>query len=202
MEKKKKIDIRYGVVAFLVIGIMFSYTVLPRPVLEQDENKSWHIIWEGTLAEAAEADPGSGNSGILEVFIINHTATPDTAYAENTSATLEGWCTANNLGYASADDSNIDIAHSTSFDIVVRVRGNQTHCYRTDKFFHTDLRVRITSSDLSIGADTEATCVVTHNDSSDDFIHCNFYEDNSGSGFTISKDSTNEIDNIKFEAYY
>ena len=197
MEKKKKMDIRYGVVAFLVIGIMFSYTVLPRPVLEQD-GKSWHIIWEGSLAEAAEADPGSGASGILEIFIYPHSGEPGTTYAENTSATLE----AGALGYASADDSNIDIAHSTEFDIVVRVRGNQTHCYRTDKFYHTDLRVRITSSDLSISADTEATCVVSRNDSSEDFIWCNFYDDNSGSGFTISKDATSEIDNIKFEAYY
>jgi len=198
MEKKKKIDIRYGVVAMLVIGIMFSYVVFPKPVLEQDENKSWHIIWEGSLAEAAEADPGSGNSGILEIFIYPHDGDPGTTYAENTSATLE----AASLGYANADDSNIDIAHSTTFDIVVRVRGNKTHAWRTDKFFHTDLRVRITSTDLSISADTEATCVVARNDTSDDFIWCNFYENNGGSGFSISKDSTSEIDNIKFEAYY
>jgi hypothetical protein len=30
----------------------------------------------------------------------------------------------------------------------------------------------------------------------------NFWDDNGGDGYQLTKDSTAEIDNIKFEAYY
>jgi len=150
----------------------------------------------------ADADPGAGASGFLGVYFINHSAGNDYATV-NDSSTLETWCTANNLGYANANSFLVDIAHSTSFDVVVRVRGNRTHAYNTDKFFHTDLNVTWTSSDLSVGADTSMTRPTpSQNNSADNFIWMNFYDDNGGSGYTIGKGTTKNIDNIKFDAFY
>jgi len=201
MEHKKRNKIGYGLVFFLVMGMLFAYFTFPSPTFVKKDG-SWHVIFEGNLAEAAEADPGAGASGILEIFIINHSATPGTTYTQNSSSTLEGWCTAAGLGYCNADDSNVDIAHSTAFDIVVRVRGNDTHCWRTDHWYPADLKVEITCAGLSIGADTDLTGVVSYNNSGADYLWMNFYIDNSGSGYTISKGSTVEITSIKFSAYY
>jgi len=141
-------------------------------------------------------------SGILAIYIINHTASPDEAYNENVSYTLQDWCNASDLGYCNADDSDVELAYDTSFDIVVRVRGEADHCKRDTTWWDSDLKVEITSADLSISADTGATGVVSHNVSGSTFLYMNFYEDNSGSGFTLSKDETNEITSIKFSAYY
>jgi len=196
-------SIRVGLVLALVCA-MFVVGMMPHPTIQNDD-KGWHVVWEGSLSDyvyAAEANPGAGVSGILEIFIINHTASPDTAYDENSSSDMESWCTAAGLGYCNADDSNIDIAHTTDFDIVVRVRGNQTICHDGSQFMDSYLRVRITSADLSIGADTEMTGVVSQNSSGNTYLWMNFYEDNSGSGYSISRDETAEITSIKFEAYY
>ncbi|RLG44518.1 MAG: hypothetical protein DRN81_04415 [Thermoproteota archaeon] len=150
----------------------------------------------------ADANPGAGASGILGIYFINHSAGNDYATV-NDSSTLETWCTANNLGFINADDFTVDIAHSVSFDVVTRTRGNRTHAYNTDKFFHTDLNVTWTSSALSVGADTAMTrAVASRNETVDNFIWQNFYDDNSGSGFTIGKGSANVIDDVKFDALY
>jgi len=198
---KKKAGIRSGIVIALVIGIMFSYATVPHPQITQD-NRGWHVIWEGNLVQAAEADPGSSVGGILEIFFINHSATPDTTYTVNDSSVFETWCTAGGLGYVSADDFNLELSHSTLFDVVVRVRGNATQCWRDTQWQDTDLRIRWTCADLSVGADTVMTGVVSQNDSGDPYIWMNFYDDNSGSGFSLTKDSSADITSIKFEAYY
>lgn len=198
---KKKAGFRVGLIVALVVGMMFSYMTLPQPTIVHDE-RGWHVVWEGSFAQAAEADPGAAAGGILEIFFINHSASPDTTYTVNTSATLETWCTAAGLGYASADDFNFELAHSVDFDVVIRVRGNQTQCYRTDHWHPQDLRVRWTSSDLSVSADTVMTGVVSYNNSAQPYLWMNFYDDNSGSGFSLSKDQSVDITSIKFEAYY
>ena len=193
--------IRLGLVAVLVVST-FVIGMLPHPVIEQnDADRSWHVVWEGSLADyarAAEANPGDGVSGILSVYIYPHDASPGTEYAENTSATLEAAC----LGYANADALRIDVPHSTAFDIVVRVRGNKTHCWVSDQFYDSYLRVRITAADLSIGADTLATGVISYNNTGKDFIWMNHYLNAGGAGYSLIRDQTAEITHIKFEAYY
>lgn len=216
--------IRIGMVLFLV-AVIFVVGMMPHPKIIVEEtgnndeslietitevitgNRSWHVIWEGSLTDlvmAAEADPGVGASGILSVYIINHTATPDTTYTQNASGTLEAWCAAAGLGYANADDTNVEIDHSTDFDILTRVRGNKTHCWNGTAFIDAYLRVRISSADLNLAADTVATGVPTDNDSGKSFIWVNFYidEDQGASNLNIARDETAEITNIKFEAYY
>ena len=204
MEKRYEIVRNRFVRLGIVIGVMFCLIWMgagPYPHLVND-GPSWHIVWEGSFGQAAEADLGSGVGGILEIFFANHSAAPATCYDENDSSVIEGWCDTAGLGYANADDFNVELAHSTTFDVVIRVRGNKTQCWRSDKFYDTDLRVRWTSADLSVGGDTEMTGVVSQNDSGIDFLYMNFYDDNSGSGYSLSKDASADITSIKFEAYY
>jgi hypothetical protein len=203
--KSKAGRLRPWLVIGLVIGIMVSYMTFPHPQLVQDEETgSWHIIFDGNLAQAAEANPGAGAGGILEIYFVNHSATNHSSASCNVSATIEGWCNAANLGYANADDFNVELAHSTAFDICIKVRGNETQCDRGGNFCDTDLRVRITSADLSIGADTVLTGTILHNDTNDDYLWMMFETkgDNPYAGFTLPKDASYDITSIKFEAYY
>jgi hypothetical protein len=193
IEKKRRRKTMLFISA-LVIGMMFSYVTFWQnvSVVQDEDTRSWHVIWEGSLAEAGEADPGAGNSGILEIFIYETGGTYTTNLTEGDASTL---------GWASADATEIDVAHSTAFDVVVKVRGNATHCKRDAVWFNTDLRVRITWSDESL---TDEVCEMAEieNNTANTYLWLNFYIDNSDSGYTLSKSQTTEIQNIKFEAYY
>ena len=198
-----------GLISMMIEGMIFSVIII-NGLYTHDEAgdvKRWRTIaiWTPQNPLYAEANPGAGASGILEVFFINHSASND--YKDvNTSATLEGWCDAHGLGYANADDTEVDIAHSTSFDIVVRVRGNTTHCNNGTAWVDTDLNVTITWSDGSLsdaqpdGQTTEGTAAF--NTSTFTFLYVNFFWDNSDNGFTINKGQTSEIASIEFAAYY
>jgi hypothetical protein len=200
VTNKKKAGIRVGLILALVIGMTFAYITLPSPQLIQDPNtKSWHVIWESNLASAAEANPGAGAGGILEIYFVNHT---DTVTTQNTTATIEGWCTAAGLGYASADNFNTELAHSVAFDVCVRVRGNETMCDRGGNWFPADLKVEWTSADLSVGADTAMVGAITLNNTALPYLYMNFEDDNGDAGFTLSKDGTAQITSIKFSAYF
>jgi len=208
-EKNPKYKkVRYGIVIALVIGMMVSYMTLPHPVLEQDEDtKSWHIVWEGNIAQAVENVTTSAlqnTSGILSVYFHPH-LTDTGGYFENSSSNLETNCTTAGLGYANEDGVEVDLAHSTTFDIVVRVRGNATNCKVGGVWFDTNLRVTVDGTNL--GGSNETLTVGaegkwTDNTSSFAHLHMNFFYTNSGSGFTISQDQTVELPWIKFEAYF
>jgi len=194
------------VVSCVVLGVLFGYVVYDT-LMEDKEVRSWKTVMKWVPGEPlAEADPGAGNSGILEVFFINHTA--DHFYAvENSSAVLEGHCTTNGLGFATADDSQIDLAHSTDFDIVVRIRANATHAKHGAVWFDSDVNVTITWSD---GGESDAqpdgkttSGLAAFNTSDFDFLYVNFYwDDSGGSGYSISKGQTSEIASIEFAAYF
>lgn len=196
ITNKKKAGFRAGFIIALVIGMTFAYLTLPTPKLD---TKSWHIVWEGNMAQADEANPGAGAGGILEIFFINHT---DAVTTQNTSATIEGWCDAAGLGYVSADDFNTELAHSVAFDVCVRVRGNETMCDRGGNWFPADLKVEWTSADLGIGADTAMVGVVSYNNTAANYLWMNFEDDNADAGFTLPKDASYDITSIKLSAYY
>jgi hypothetical protein len=176
----------------IVAGIIWA-SAGPYPRIVQDEDtRSWHVVWEGSFAEAAEADPGAGASGILEVFIYATGGTYTTNLTEGDADTF---------GWASADATEIDVPHSTAFDVVVKVRGNATHCKRDTTWYDTDLRVRITWSDKGLSDEVAESNIIVNN-TNNEFLWMNFHIDNSNSGYTITKSETTEIQNIKFEAYY
>ena len=201
IKNRKKAGISLATVFAVATAIMLIIMTAPRPVFDEDFN----IVWIGNLA-SAEGDPGAGASGFLEIFYINHSATPATAYDENSSATLEGWC-AGGYGYATLDDFNLNIDYTLTFDIVVRVRWNKTHAWNATAFIDADCRVKITHEGLNGNpiANVTGTLVVTHNVSTDDYIWANIYWNNAGAGYTIAKNaiwSDNECNQICIEARF
>ena len=191
----------------LLATIVFSSAVV-REQTNPETGTSKLVLDMGSVS--AEYSPGAGNieSGWLEIFIVNHTATPDTTYSQNTSATIEGWCTAAGLAYADTDAFSEDIASETSFDIVARGRWNKTHAWDATEFIDTRCRIKITVTcdDWADGeniADVEGDLVVTRNNTADDFIWCNVYwnaVDNNG--FQIADDATLTVSEISIEGKY
>ena len=202
----KKAGISWGIVSGIIIATLLLYNTMPVPVMvPTDDGKSCHIVFEGNLVQAAEANPGAGVGGILEVFFVNKSVNPTTDYARNDSSIFETWATAAYLGYASADDFNLEIAHSVDFTILIRVRGNETMCDNASgNFKDTYLRVNITSANLNINALTAMTPVITYNDTARPFILMNFYldQDAGAANLNIARDETAQITAIVFSAYY
>jgi len=218
----KKAGVSFGIiVSVFVIGMFLTTQVIPFTKIIQDANNTvkiggfdtyiptWHVIWEGSLAEAAEANPGTGASGFLEIFWINHTATPATAYLQNTSATLEAWCVANMPGltpYASADNFNVQIASNKLFDIVVRCRWNKTVCfdYNKNMFIGVDVRVNISVSGggITISGASSGTNVNSYNSSTANYLWTNTYWNSGGTGYYIQKGGTSTVAYISLQARY
>lgn len=202
-EGTKKATIKLGIISGIVIAILFTASLMtPEPVIEEKQVR-WRIIYRGAVA--GEADPGDNESGFLEIFFINHTVTPNTAYDVNASATLETWCVANMTGktpYATADNFNTSLQHSVNFNIIVRCRFNKTHAWDGAMFHNTSCRVNITlTGDITI-SDVTGTNIETRNDTSESYIWINTYWDNSGNGYILWKDETADITEISIEAKY
>lgn len=187
------------VVAGLVIGMLSQVLYISNPVvIEEVEPEPTNLIFLGEYSGL-----GAGASGWLEIYAYPHAANPAATYAENTSATLE----AASLAYHDTDGWTGDLASQTAFDIVVRVRYNQTHAHNGTIFIDTNTRVNLTFSCTSwhVGSDasdTSGTCVVSGNNSANDFIWENFYWNNGGSGYEIDDDSTLTVNAPKQEAKY
>lgn len=202
-----------GLVVGLVITMLIGYFTLPHPVIKEEKEKTWHVVWEGTLAEATEADPGAGASGFLEIFFVNHSNTGTTTYLTNVSSDMEDWCNASldvdgtgtgYYAYAIADNFNLQLKHSTALDIVIRVRFNKTHAWNGTDFVDADTRVNITASGggITILGTTSGTRAVTRNDTSDDYIWINNYWNNSNAGYQLQKGGTCSITSISIQAKY
>jgi len=180
--KKKSIMASVVVIFMITVGILGAYITLP----SGEDGKF------GTLTvSAAEANPGAGASGILEVFIVDHSQAP--SYTSNLT---EG--AAYDLGHG-VDSFSIEIPHSTAFDIVVKCRANTTHAY--DSAWNLSLiRCNLTATgDLSIGPLEGMTEYQIGSNST--YIWVNYVLDNGGSGYTIGRDDSVTISAIKFEYY-
>lgn len=200
-------------VTSILVVIMFSFMfVIPTPTLEQQtDTRQWHVVWRGTFSDLAlaEADPGSNKAGILEVFFVNHTDTPNSTYFTNNSGLLENWCTAAHLGYSSANAFDTEIAALINFDIVVRVRGNKSVCGNGTgaySIFRADwLRINITATTPLDLADQWTYGIATRNVSTDSYVYVNFYLNDtfpSTGTFTLDKDNSATISEIRLDAFY
>jgi len=189
-EKIKRKSIRWGFVFAVVAIIGMASLMIP-----VNDERGWHTIYD--TASAAEANPGAGASGILSVYIMPE-AFAD--YTQNTSGTLEAAC----WNYTNADDSNVDTQHTSDFGILVRARFNKTHAWDGAQFIDSYCRVRISSANLNLAADTVMTAYVTQNNSGQDYIWMNFWlsQDQAAANLNIIRDETAEITSIKLEAYY
>lgn len=187
MKKSKINKTKLGI----VLGIFAVTLLLSSSIyVYQDDKDNFQLRVSNALAEYAL---GAGESGWVEIYLYPHDATPGTTYAENTSATLE----AASLAYYDTDGwSTSTFPTETSFDIVIRVRYNKTHLWKTDKFIDARAACNLTvaghtgAGDWAVGADfaLNMTKVVTRNDTSDDFIWMNFYMNNGGSGYQLADD--------------
>ena len=168
----------------ILIGAFGAYLTMP----PSEDGKGGF----GTLkVSAAEANPGTGASGILEVFIIDHDNRP----ADYNSNISEGDSFV--LGYG-VDDFSINIPHSTAFDIVVKCRANATHAYDT-AWNLSLIRCNLTASGALTISDVAMSEAQIGSNST--YVWVNYYLDNSGSGYTIGRDDTVTISAIDFEYY-
>ena len=209
MQSKSKSFFKASIpIGLMIVGAVSGMLVLTdtnKAIVENSivrnmkSDASWHLI-----PLATEGNPGAGAGGILEVFFINYTA--GTIPDRNSSATLESWSDSIGWNGWNNSDNFRQKCNISKFYIVVRVRGNATQCNRTTFWQDTDLRVRWTCADLSIGADTVMERVVTQNGTGS-YLWVNFYDDNGNAGFNLDKSNTwpdnpVNITSIKFEAYY
>ena len=199
----RKAGVRWGTIfGIMIVVFMLVTRMIPTPVLEHDD-KSWHIVWRGSLAQAAEGTPTGG--GFLEFFMLNHSATPATAYDDNVSGNFETWATANSGGYVNADAFNMHIAHSTAFDLVCRVRFNKTHCWNAGGgyFDGSRTRVNVTTSGGGITiADSTGTNVESANNSGYTYIWINVYWNNAGAGYQLNAGGNCTVAEFSIEAEY
>jgi len=185
-------------------------TVIDDETGEIKHERRWQVVWEGGLTDLAmadESDPGAGNSGILEIYVYPHDGSPAVTYATNNSATLRS----NAYAHYDADGEGPGSAgytpHTVYWDLVIRVRANQTHAHDGSTFREDYIRCRV-STDAVMGSlsDVEFTWAEGQNVSTNEFMWGQFWGQDSGgdagTGFDLERDETAEVTNIKFEAYY
>jgi hypothetical protein len=211
-EYFKKKGVRWGVLfGVMAVAFLLSTQMIPTPKLEKEPQ--WHILWEGSLAEATEASPAAGASGFLEIFFVNHTAIPATAYDTNTSSEMESWANTSldadgatgttNHAYAIADNFNLTVQWGEAMDIVIRVRFNKTHAFDGSIFQNTSCRVNLTTTGGGIViAGTTGTNIVSSNATDHTYIWINCYWNNAHSGYTLSKNGICLITTISIQAKY
>ena len=204
MNEKKQNRRKAGVIlgCMLVALIMISSIAIREDVNPETGIATMKIDVRNAVAEYS---PGAGDieSGWLEIYAYPHSADPNTTYAENTSATLE----AASLAYADVDAWSEALISETSFDIVVRGRWNKTHAWNFDQFEDDRCRIKMTADcdDWGVGtiiSDVEGVLVVSQNSSLDDFIWCNVYWNNSGTGYQIKDDATLTVSEISIEGEF
>lgn len=217
-ETFKKGGMRWATLVFIGVAVFaISTQMIPSPKLVQDEQGFSHIEWgHGAIVLGVENSTiGAAASGFLEIYFVNHSTEPFTAYggsAHNNTVNLTDWANASldpdstgttYYAYANYSGFSCTLKWGTTFDIVVRYRGNETNAHDGSIFNNASCRVKINASGGGVTI-TEATMTncVTSNSSDDTFIWMNAYLDNSGSGYTLTKGGTCTIADIKIEFNY
>lgn len=199
-------------VAFLIIGANVLNETnmvdikLPDPLNFVKPDAEWHTM---------SVSSGKGlllfgtNTVFVEIFYINLSDGDNYFTNENNTGTLEGYCTANGLGYITADNIELDIAHSTNFAIVAKAQGDSDHCKRGSTWWDTDLNCTLTwNTDGYSLTNAQPDHITTYpqanmNTSDYTYLYKMFVWDNSNSGFSIAKGANTGTDPIlELAAYY
>lgn len=160
--------------------------------------KDWEVIWEGSLAEAAEYNPGAGVSGFLGFYLVNLSGSPSDAYDENDSSIFEGWAdtamaaSAGYHAYANADSFHMRVKYGVVHSLMVRCRFNETDVGDGVKFIDAWCRVNITvtsNGGYTISGAISGDRYVSNNETDHTFLWCNFVWDNTGAGYTMTKNT-------------
>ena len=188
------------------IGMLSMYSAEIDQHTQTKEIKNWSVLG---------ADGTPTGSGMLEVFIYNHTSSPELEYITNLSSGDAKCYASTNAWNASAGTA---VPYDTLFDIVIKVRFNETHAWNStgsvwqaasDWAVHGAtaernwIRANITCSDLSIVAQNMSYYeIVNTTASAVDYIWVNFYINNGGAGYQISHGESINVTDIDILAYY
>jgi hypothetical protein len=212
-ENIKKKGGHIAIIFFVGLVTLLLYTSVFSNIKIKDEPQ-WHILWEGSLAEATEANPGAGASGFLEIFFCNHSADPANAYNDNVSSNFETWCNTSldadgaagtvNHAYAAADNFNLTVKSLTVMDVVCRARWNRTHAYDGTKFIGDNCRINITMAGggITILGTTSGTNVISENQTDETYIWINVYWNNAHAGYQLNPNSISLVSQISIQAKY
>jgi hypothetical protein len=192
---KERKYMKSAAVAMIAIGVLIGVVIVsnmnPTQLIQTIGQKGWHNV------AMAEGDPGAGASGVLEIYVYPHQADPGTAYQANLS-TVSAYGYSDNLN-ASAGSN---IPYDTAFDIVVKCRFNTTHAYNTtaSKWMDSWVRANITCANLEISSLSAMTWMQITNNS--EYMWGNFYINNGGTGYMISRGESVNITLFSIQAYY
>jgi hypothetical protein len=194
-EQKGK---RFAFGGLLTIGLVVGMLVAMQTVPNVLDIPGWN-----TIASAADGNPGTGASGIMEIFIYAHAANPNVTYATNLSSVSPScYAARNTLNGACAGN----VPYATTFDIVVKVRYNATHAYNTtgSVWEPTWTTALITCANLAVGADTVMFGVTTGSNTT--YLWRQFYIQDAngglGAGFTITHGQVVNVTSFKMQAYF
>jgi len=214
-ESFKRSGGHWAIVAFaFIVSALLAFQMVPSPRLVTNEEGVYDVEWGNVIVTATENSTiGAVASGFLEIFFVNHSATPWTAYDTNDSYLFETWANASTdpdaagtsyYGYSLANAFSLTLKWGVDMDMVIRYRGNATNAKNATIFNNASCRIKVNASgggcaDLTNGGlGTVLPNVVTYNQTTGTFIWINAYY-NIG---TLGKGGTYTITNIKIEFNY
>lgn len=196
----RKIILGSAMTSLIVIGAVCGFMLLATTDVEQVVTSIGQRGWN-TIASAEEGGGlvGAAAGGVLQVYIWTHSADPGTDYAanlSNVSANCFAW--ANNLNTAMTGN----VPYDTAFDVLYKVRVNDTQAYNTTgSVWMLDwVRANLTCANLGIGADTAMVEVEIVNNT--DYLWINYYLNNGGAGYTITHGQQVNLSSFKLQAWY
>jgi len=207
-ESFKRGGMHYATLVFVFVAIFAIATqMIPSPRLVVNEEGIMDVEWGNVIVTATENSTiGATASGFLEIFFVNHTASPATAYDTNTSSSFETWANASTdpdstgtayYAYSIANGFSLTLKWGVDMDMVIRYRGNVTNAKNATIFDATNCRIKVNASGGGCATLTSQVLsqVVSYNQTTGTFIWINAYY-NIG---TLQKGGTYTITNIKVE---
>jgi len=222
---------KYLPALMLIIGIVISTAMIPTQIKEKefidddknekDYEKTWHIEHEVVLGDLDESY-STGNSSILAIWVVNHSDTAETWYDTNNTIGTTAVNDSNSVaGYAQASSFDIEVDHSTSYDLLIYVRVNATNGADGTMFNDSWVRVNFTTgTGFGCTGGVNLSGIVTHNTSGDPAMYMMFVFNGTdtgivdyaglqgdnhamcGTGWTIPRDNRSYITNIQLQCYY
>jgi len=195
-EKKniKKAGMVSGIAIGLVVAVLFMANI-GNVVVDSPESVERQLMFrEVWLPFLGTNDPGSGASGVMNVFV-NATNTSASPYTDNLTGAYES-------GDVNNSHIGSDVPYSTAFDVIVQVRWNRTHAYDTD--WNLSL-VRAYANCTVLGV-TAIQMVEANITSVNDYIYVSYFlrdsDGGAGTGFTIASGVNVTSFSVVFESYY
>jgi len=188
-----------SVVTGMVLGIamLMVFVSVDNSIMNNSEFVEKRVMYRQVfLPWLGDADPGSGASGVLAVYVnATNITVGSTEYNTNlTTGFATGTVNNSHIG------SNVPFA--TAFDVVVKVRWNKTHAY--DSAWNLSL-VRAYANCTVLGV-TSIQMNETSIVEATDFVYVHYYlhdaDGGAGTGFTIAEGVNVTSFSVNFESYF